>query len=74
MRIKNLEIGYTLPVSLTKRVKIESVRLYFDADNLITFSKFPGIDPERVPGMGTGARYVNYPQNKVYSFGASVKF
>lgn len=74
MRIKNLEIGYTLPISLTDRIRMKSLRLYFDADNLATFSKFPGLDPERVPGLGTGARYVNYPQNRVYTFGATVRF
>jgi TonB-linked SusC/RagA family outer membrane protein len=70
MRIKNIEVGYTLPLSFFKKVSVKSVRFYFDGDNLFTFSKYPGLDPERV---GNG-NYVNYPQNKVYTFGAMVNF
>lgn len=75
MRIKNLEVGYTLPLSLFNKIGMKSLRVYFDADNLVTFSKFPGLDPERVnTSSNTGARYVNYPQNRIYTFGAMVKF
>jgi hypothetical protein len=75
MRIKNLEVGYTLPLSLFNKIGMKSLRVYFDADNLVTFSKFPGLDPERVnTSSSTGTRYVSYPQNKIYTFGAMVKF
>jgi len=70
LRLKNLTFGYTLPNQLTQRYGINQLRLYFSGDNLITLTKYPGLDPERV---GNGY-FVNYPQNKIYSFGINVKF
>lgn len=70
MRIKNIEIGYTIPLSLIRKIAMKSARVYFNGDNLFTFSKYPGLDPER---LGDG-RYVSYPQNRVYTFGVMVKF
>lgn len=45
-RIKNLQLGYTLPASLTSRIGIESVRIYANAQNLLSFHNYPGFDPE----------------------------
>jgi TonB-linked SusC/RagA family outer membrane protein len=70
LRLKNLTFGYTLPVSLFKNTGIEQFRVYFSGDNLITFTDYPGLDPER----GGSGYFVNYPQNKIYSFGVNVKF
>lgn len=70
LRLKNLTFGYTLPDQLTQQIGISSLRLYFSGDNLITITKYPGLDPER---GGSGA-FVNYPQNKIYSVGLNVKF
>ncbi len=49
IRLKNLQIGYTLPASLTKKIKINRARIYFSGINLYTFTKYTGLDPE----MGT---------------------
>jgi len=49
IRLKNLQIGYTIPESLTKQVKIKKARIYFSGINLYTFTKYTGLDPE----MGT---------------------
>jgi hypothetical protein len=70
LRLKNLTLGYTLPLSLTRRVGVDSVRVYFSGDNLFTATKYRGLDPERA---GSG-NLVQYPQNKIYSFGLNVKF
>lgn len=70
LRLKNLTFGYTVPTNVTKRLGIEQVRLFFAGDNLITFTKYPGLDPER----GGSGSFVQYPQNKIYSFGLNVKF
>lgn len=70
LRLKNITLGYTLPVSLTQRAKIQKLRLYFSGDNLLTFTDYPGLDPERT---SSGA-FVRYPQNKIYSLGLNVQF
>lgn len=70
MRLKNIAFGYTLPANLTERVGIGSLRIYFSGDNLLTFTKYPGLDPER----GSSGRFVRYPQNKIFAFGLNVKF
>ncbi len=70
LRLKNLTFGYTLPANATQKIGIEQLRLYFSGDNLITVTNYPGLDPER----GGSGSAVNYPQNKIISFGVNVKF
>lgn len=69
-RIKNITVGYTLPRTLTEKVNVQKVRLYFSGDNLLTCSPYRGLDPER---NGDGRDAV-YPQNRIYSFGLNVEF
>lgn len=69
-RLKNITLGYTLPKNITDKIKMSRVRIYFSGDNLLTFTKYTGLDPER-GGDGTDAQY---PQNKIYSFGLNVEF
>lgn len=59
VRLKNLTFGYTLPTSLTEKAGINKVRVYFNGENLLTFSKIydKGIDPEAPAGRG--AYYAN---------------
>jgi TonB-linked SusC/RagA family outer membrane protein len=68
-RLKNLQIGYSLPVRLINRATIKSLRIYIAADNVFIISKYPGLDPERV---GDG-NYTTYPQNRTITFGASIQ-
>ena len=70
LRLKNFEMGYTLPKKLLARTGfIQSLRLYVSGNNLLTFSKFKLWDPEQ--GGGQGA---SYPNNRVYSFGLNANF
>jgi hypothetical protein len=46
LRLKTLTLGYSLPESISARFKIPKLRLYFTAQNLITFTKYTGYDPE----------------------------
>jgi len=73
LRLKNVQIGYTLPQSLTQKIKINTLRIFFSGDNLLTFTDYPGLDPEgnRVEWVD---QLLGYPQNKVYAFGMNVKF
>ncbi|MCW0483111.1 TonB-dependent receptor [Gaoshiqia sediminis] len=70
LRLKNLTVGYTLPNQLTQQIGLKQLRIYFSGDNLFTITDYPGLDPER----GGSGSFVNYPQNKIYSFGLNVKF
>lgn len=87
LRIKNLTLGYTLPVALTERVGIKNLRVYVSGEDLFVFS-FGGLtkylDPE-VAGSGIGFNNPNdadgiseatnkYPMGKTYSVGISVRF
>ncbi|WP_341832612.1 TonB-dependent receptor [Sphingobacterium thalpophilum] len=77
LRLKNIQVGYAIPQSTLSKAGISGLRIYFAADNLLTFSKFPGLDPERgvsSSGGATSGRYVTHPQNKVFAFGASITF
>lgn len=73
LRIKNLQLGYTLPASVVRRIAMSSLRVFASGDNLATFSKFKGLDPERVPSS-SNTRYVVHPQNQVFSFGVKAVF
>ncbi|WP_215224066.1 SusC/RagA family TonB-linked outer membrane protein [Echinicola shivajiensis] len=71
LRLQNIQIGYTLPKDLLERVGLSNLRVYYAGDNILTFSKLDGFDPERVSNIGTMA---NYPQNKIHSLGLTVNF
>lgn len=77
VKIKNLEVGYTLPSSLLKKRGLSQLRVYTQVKNLHTFTKYPGFDPEISDGsniLNTGVDLGLYPQSRTYSVGLSVKF
>lgn len=73
MRMKNIQIGYTIPASVSQRVKISKLRIFASGENLITLTKLNNtLDPESI-GIGRQGGTV-YPLSKVYSFGLSATF
>jgi hypothetical protein len=73
MRIKNVTLGYTLPANLTNIIHIGAVRLYVTANNLFTFTKYKGYDPEvGMDALGIDAG--RYPQAKSVLMGLNVNF
>ena len=72
-RLKNLTVGYTLPKTLTKKVYLEKVRLYFSGENLFITSKLKSdyVDPEQMMHDTNGRVY---PFSKTFSFGLDVSF
>jgi TonB-linked SusC/RagA family outer membrane protein len=72
-RIRNLQLGYTIPASLSKRAKIEKIRVYIMAENLVTITKYSGYDPE-VGGDLLGVDRGIYPQARSYMLGLNVTF
>jgi hypothetical protein len=71
LRVKNLTLSYTLPRTVTTRMKMQNLRVYAAAVNLYTFHKVDFWDPERgVEGSGAGI----YPQTKRIMGGIEVSF
>lgn len=68
LRLKTVEVGYTLPKSWQKRVRASTFRVYASATNLLTFSKFKLWDVE-MGGNGLG-----YPLQKVFNLGVNITF
>jgi len=66
VRIKNAELGYTFPYSVTQRLKVAGLRVFVNGENLATLAGFKGIDPEETT-MGA------YPVQRVVNAGVSVK-
>lgn len=81
IRLKTLEVGYTLPKSWLYKAGIKDLRVYVNAYNLLTFTGLDNIDPER-PGRQGGANendkegilFYNYPVNRTFNIGATIKF
>lgn len=75
IRLKNIQLGYTLPKSITSKAFISSLRVYVAAENLLTFTKYHGFDPEiSSGGTSLGIDYGVYPQARVFTIGANLSF
>ena len=76
IRLKNLTIGYTIPIKENKY--INNLRVYFSAQNLLTFTKYSGMNPEISSrggsGLYQGVDNSAYPVARVYSFGLNLNF
>ncbi|MEO7992084.1 MAG: TonB-dependent receptor [Chryseolinea sp.] len=77
VRLKNIQIGYTVPRSITQKVLMQSLRIYVSCDNLLTLTKYTGFDPE----IGTSGWILDtaidkgfYPQLKTVGFGLNASF
>ena len=75
LRLKNIQLGYTLPEKLTKRVFVSKFRVYVAAENLFTWTKYHGYDPEiSSGGTSLGIDYGVYPQARVWTVGFNLAF
>lgn len=75
IRLKNIQLGYTLPYNWTKKAFISALRFYVSAENLLTFTSYYGFDPEiSSGGTSLGIDYGVYPQARVITVGASITF
>ena len=78
VRIKSVTLGYNLPSAIVSKLKISKARLYVTGQNLLTFTRYPGYDPEvnsyvsnsSRQGLDTGA----YPTARTVSGGISITF
>lgn len=70
LRLKTLQIGYTIPVEISRKAFIQKIRIYFTGENILTFTHMSSIfDPETIDGGWGGSVY---PISKVYSVGVSI--
>lgn len=66
VRLKNIELGYTIPSSLTNKIGLQSLRVFSNATNLFTIAAYDRVDPEVYNG--------SYPIQQLINFGVNVKF
>jgi hypothetical protein len=77
LRLKNLQLGYTLPKAMLGKLKIQSTRIYVAANNLITLTNYQGFDPDLGSfggALAAGIDYGFYPQARTIMTGLSIKF
>ena len=81
-RLRNVTLGYSLPKTITKKLKIQSFRMSLIGTNLLTFTKYTGLDPEIARdfenatdrNMSPNITYLTPPQEKTYTFQLNITF
>ena len=76
-KIKQIQLGYTLPTKLVKKARISNLRVFASLDDFITFTKYPGFDPETrtsTSGAQMAVDMVQYPISKKVVFGLNLSF
>ncbi|MNR30449.1 TonB dependent receptor [compost metagenome] len=76
LRLKLVQLGYSLPKSVLEHLKISRLRVYVSGQNLVTFSKYTGLDPEvgSFDVLNNGVDRMIYPQNKRWLMGLQLTF
>ena len=80
LRIKNIVLGYTLPKNIVRKVQLDNARLYMNIQNLYTFTKYSGYDPEvginpqDASNLAFGYDSGRYPAPRLISFGINLTF
>lgn len=75
LRLKNISLGYTLPKSITRKFFVDNLRVYVMAENLVTFTKYHGYDPEiSSGGTSLGVDWGVYPQARTWTIGFNLGF
>ena len=76
IRLRTLQLGYTLPSKLMKQAYIDRLRVYFSADNLFTITGYDGVDPEfsRASVLNTGIDKLIYPFTRSFTLGVQLTF
>jgi TonB-linked SusC/RagA family outer membrane protein len=78
LRINNITLGYTLPTSFAKKIKLTSLRFYATVNNLATITGYSGFDPEvntrTNGGLTPGVDYSAYPRSRTVLFGLNLSF
>lgn len=70
LRLKNIQLGYTLPKSINSWIGVSKLRVYLQTSNLFTITPYTGYDPE----VNGGVDYGNYPQSRTFVMGLNMTF
>jgi TonB-dependent starch-binding outer membrane protein SusC len=77
-RIRNVTLGYSLPATLSERLKVSNMRIFTTVQNLFVFTNYSGYDPEvnalSSDGIAYGTDHSNYPQPRIFTGGINVTF
>ncbi len=73
-RIRQLQLGYTLPKAVLSRASFKNLRIYATLDNYFTFTNYPGLDPEVGSGNGVGIDRGAYPIPRKAMLGLQFNF
>ena len=78
VRVKNISVGYNFPKEFVSRFGIDNLKIYTNMQNVLTFSKYKGYDPEigsmNQDALLTGLDNGRYPSPLIYTVGLNVKF
>ncbi len=81
LKVKNIQIGYTLPDAVLSKIGASNWRFYFSVENILTITKYSGADPEigqisegNPSPFDTGIDRGIYPQARIFRFGTSLSF
>lgn len=76
LRIKNIQLGYSLPKAIVEKIRATKVRAYVSVNNLATLTGYKGFDPDFAAGapIGAGIDYGFYPQPRIFMGGININF
>ncbi|HYG21074.1 MAG TPA: SusC/RagA family TonB-linked outer membrane protein, partial [Ohtaekwangia sp.] len=76
LRIKNIQLGYSLPTAISERIGAAKIRVYVAANNLLTLTRYQGFDPDfsSPNALASGIDYGFYPQARIYMAGLNLTF
>lgn len=78
LRVRNVQLGYTLPAAISQKVGMSRTRIYITAQNLFTFTKYSGYDPEigsrNSNALQTGVDFGRYPVSRMFTAGFNFQF
>ncbi|MDA0194562.1 MAG: hypothetical protein O2887_09660 [Bacteroidetes bacterium] len=76
VKLKNVQIGYKLPISILSKIGAQSARFYISAENLVTLTGYSGVDPEigALSSFDIGIDRAIYPQARTFRIGTTITF
>jgi TonB-linked SusC/RagA family outer membrane protein len=80
LRLRNIQLGYTLPLSISSKARMSRARIYVSAQNLLTFTKYSGYDPEvgnsliGNRALTSGVDYGRFPAARMFTVGINTQF
>ena len=76
LRIQNVQLGYSLPGAVLEKINMDKLRIYMGVNNLYTFTKYSGYNPDvsNASPLGAGVDLGQYPQTRTFTTGVNISF